>query len=183
MSRERWCRHYACTKELLDRFHFVFAGAEGALDSNERLADLCAELEKRNGEVLQHAMTNVWRDVHRALTDDDCDQYLDLTVGEYPLRLCISGGEGLNPTWDGCEDLVILVRAEQVPELCRALEAIDKAWFRRKLRALDGQVLFSNDGEESDEVLTPAWKVFRSLRAFYLEAEKAGLPVVCVLEM
>jgi hypothetical protein len=178
MPRTRWCWHYACTKDLLDRFHAVVA----ADDPDEALFRQWNELEQRKGEVLKHAMLNEWRDVHRALTDDYNDTYLDLSTGKYPLRLCISGGEWLNPDWQG-EDLVQLVKAEQIPDLCRALAAIDEEWFCGKLKAMDGEVTFSNDGDLTDELLAQAWEAFRSLRAFYLKAEKAGLPVVVVVEM
>src|SRR5262249_39096908 len=175
-----WCRHYACTKDLLDRFHFVFV--QGADGSDEALAALCEELDRPGAGVLRHGMPNVWRDVHRALTDDWNDDYLDLSAGEYPLRLCISGGKGLNPDWQG-EDVVKLVRAEKIPELCRALQAIDEPWLRGKLTAMDGEVTFSNDGDLTDEILNRAWAAFRSLREFFLTAEKTGLPVVCTVEM
>jgi hypothetical protein len=178
MDSNRWCRHYACTKDLLDRFMFVFK--EG--DSDEALAALQSELHQRRGEVLQHAVKGVWRDVHRALTEDENAEYLDFSEGEYPLRLCISGGQGLNPDWQG-EDVVQLVRAEQIRDLCRALEAIDEAWLRGKLLGLEGRVRFSTGRALSDELMARAWEAFSSLRAFFLEAEKAELPVICTIEM
>jgi hypothetical protein len=168
----RWCHHYACTKELLDRFLFAIADE----DPEEGVGELLSDLYPVRDSLLYHESNHIWEEIHRALTDDFTED-LDFDSGEYPLRLCIHGGEWLL----GGGQTMTLVDADDIPDLCRALEDIDEEWLRPKLLALQGRVRAYTGWRMTEEWLADVWNEFCSLRGFFQKAEKTGLPVICTI--
>lgn len=117
----RWCCMYGCTKDVLDHVVFVLDHEEDDGDRDELWEEVLPRCPK---SLPRYAVNLVWEDIHRCLTDD-FSRGLDFEKGEYPLRFCIHNSEWLRDM----PRSVALVRAEEVPELCRALEAIDRAWL------------------------------------------------------
>jgi hypothetical protein len=163
----RWCDWYACPKDLLDRFFYAaeVTDVHGDGLADEAVAELLNELYPVRRTLLHHNINHTWEEIHRVLTDD-FTPHLDFDRGQYPLRLCIHGGEWLLVG----RRTMTLVAADEVPALCRALEAIDEGWMREKLR-----------GCGRSSWLRRVWEEFCPLREFYLKVEKANLPVICTI--
>jgi Domain of unknown function (DUF1877) len=167
-----YCDHYACTKDLLDRF-LVAAEAD---DPDEALAELEDELYGKR-DVMHNEINFKWEDIHRCLTDDVSDD-LDFYSGDYPLRLCIHGGEWRIEDPPGSHTMT-LVKADELPALCKALKPIDREWLKQKLLDMQGEVPRYTHLE--DEFIDDVWEEFDSLRKFYEKAKKAGLAVICTI--
>jgi hypothetical protein len=171
----RYCDHYACPKELLDRF--LTAAAEDRRGG--AVGELVNDLYPNHG-LLHNEINHKWEDIHRCLTFDT-GEGLDFECGEEPLSLCIHGGEWLVRVGRSYRT-VTLLRAEQLPALCEALDGIDEDFFRRTMRELrdEGVSRYADEGwtEQNVEVV---WMDFRSLRDFYHKANAVRLPVICTI--
>src|SRR5262245_26805586 len=108
----RYCDHYACRKDLLDRFLFAV--------KDKSVNELMNELYPNRG-LIHHEINHNWEDIHRCLTDDTTAN-MNFKRGSYPLRLCIHGGKWLM----GGPGTMTLVRADELPALCAALKEIDR---------------------------------------------------------
>jgi hypothetical protein len=169
----RWCHHYACPKDIVDHIHYVLRDDEDE-DYDALWEDVLRHFPK---SLPCYGVNLLWEDMHRCLTGDS-SRRLNFDKGDYPLRLCIHGGEWLR----GMPNSVTLVYAEEVPELCRAMEVIDRAWWKEKLIRLKAAgVRGFKEREMSDEDVEEVWSEFRELLAFYQQAEKMRLPVVCTI--
>jgi hypothetical protein len=169
----RWCSHYACTKDILDHILFVLEQEEDE-DYDALYEDVLRDFPR---SLPRYGVDKLWEDVHRCLTGDE-SRWLDFEEGEYPLNLCIHGGEWLRDP----PESVALVQAEEIPPLCRALEAIDREWVRQRLLALKvaGVHWYRQRGNEEQEVET-VWGEIQEYVRFYRAAEKAGLPVIVTI--
>ena len=169
----RYCDHYACTKELLDRF---LTAARDDDHPGMAVDELVNDLYPCTG-LLHHEINHNWEDVHRCLTFD-ADEDLDFDCGDEPLMLCIHGGEWLL----GGGRTMTLVRAVSCPRCARrwtagqgllppddAGAAQPKAWGVTPTR--------SGPRRRS----RPSWDDFCSLREFYHKANAARLPVICTI--
>jgi hypothetical protein len=169
----RWCVHYACTKEILDHVLFVL-DQDADEDYDALYEDVLRDIPN---SLPRYGVDKLWEDVHRCLTGDASD-FLDFDEGIYPLKLCIHGGRWLREP----PESVALVHAEQVPDLHRALEAIDRESVRQRLLALEeaGVEWYRERGSEDQEVET-VWGEIQEYVRFYGAAEKAGLSVICTI--
>jgi hypothetical protein len=169
----RWCCHYACTKDIVDHVLFIL--------ENDEAEDYDALWE----EVLYHFpqslpssyILSLWEDIHRCLTGD-FSKRLDFDKGEYPLRLCIHGGARLRDSGMS----VTLVHAEEIANLCQAMKSIKRDWMREKLlRLKTAGVSGFREREMSEDEVGEVWREFQELLAFYRQAEKLRLPVICTI--
>jgi Domain of unknown function (DUF1877) len=164
-----YCDHYACPKDLLDRF----LGALEEDDPREAVGELTDELYNQK-KILHNEINFKWEDIHRCLTGDVTGN-LNFNKGEYPLKLCIHGGEWLM----GGPRTMTLVRADQLPDLCAALKPIDSDWLRDKMAGMARKVgRYANLDDEFVEIV---WEEFDALRKFYEKAKKRKLPVICTI--
>jgi hypothetical protein len=169
MSRQ--CDHVACTKDLLDWFHWAVEQDEP--EDAVRLILLAVERRK---DVLRKESDPVWVGVHRVLTEDDSDD-LDFDAGDYPLRLCIHGGDWLH----GGRRTVSLVEADELPELVEALRAIEQPWVVDRLLAMQRRLSPRFDSWDMHDFGEGVWYEIECLREFYEKAAAAKLPVICTI--
>jgi Domain of unknown function (DUF1877) len=170
----RWCHHYACTKDIVDHVLFVLENDEEDEDDDALWEEV---LRHFPDSLPTHGVNLLWEDIHRCLTGD-VTRNLNFDRGDHPLKLCIHGGEWLRDA----PDSVTRVAAEEVPALCRALEAIDRAWLQEKLLDLKRAGVPGFRGRKMDERdIEDFWRGFEELREFYLAAEKLRLPVICTI--
>lgn len=169
----RWCVWYACTKDVVDHARFVLENEEVVEDD-----PLHEEVLRHFPESLPHyAINHAWDEIHRCLTGDVTD-WMDFDSGDYPLKLCVHGGESLRDATDS----VTLVDAEEIPPLCRALAGIERDWMKERLLALPASELSWYRGRRmDDDDVEDVWSEFCALRRFYLEAERLKLPVICTI--
>src|SRR5262245_59543257 len=117
----RWCDHIALTTEEMDGLLEAAEGGDGALE------DWFQDVGRKKKKPWAVAQDKAWELVHRSLTGDhDPDGYIDGEAGDWPLCLCILGGERLHEEWARS---FWLVRPDEVAELVSALHELDEAFF------------------------------------------------------
>lgn len=111
-----------------------------------------------------------WDTIHRCLTDGK----LGWDNGEYPLKLCIFGGEQL---YEGDDYVVSLILPHEVKDLARAMKQVTKKWMRTRYDAIDPQDYDYglHMGEEDWEY---TWGFFKALVEFFDKAAKANRAVI-----
>jgi hypothetical protein len=173
----RWCDWYACPKDVLDRFLFA-AQVSSDEEADEAVAELLGGLPSLRKAVPHYSLNGSWEEIHRALTDDFTGR-LDFDAGEHPLCLCVHGGERL---LDGSRRTMTLVHADEVPDLCHALEGIEEGLMNAKLLAVKDNVPSRYSTWDMDVAwLRYIWMEFTGLREWYRKVEKAKLPVICTI--
>lgn len=171
----RYCDHFACTKDLLDRF---LTAARSPEEPGRAVNELVNGLYPYRG-LLHHQINHFWEDIHRCLTFDFTDS-MDFEWGDHPLMLCIHGGEWFD--FGRHYQTMTLLNADELPDLCAALETIDESFFRRTMRELgaEGVGRYAEDTRIDSHAET-VFGDFRSLREFYKKANAAQLPVICTI--
>src|SRR5579863_10009000 len=98
--------------------------------------------------------------IHRCLTNGR----LTLGEGEYPLSLCIMGGQTL---YSGDDYIVRLVAPDQVGDVGRALAALKVEDFKEKYWRIDSR---DYGIELSEDDFTYTWDYFSGLPDFFARA-------------
>lgn len=118
-----------------------------------------------------------WEPIHRCLTcDRGPDHIIDFNAGTYPLKLAIFGGAYLLEA--GSRSLQYVV-ADEVPEVAKALDTVEKGWFRDRLIALPPKTYHWVTQEEYFEGV---WEDFRLLVAFYYKAAQRHHVAFCTVD-
>jgi hypothetical protein len=137
-----------------------------AASSDDELMEQIWALEKHAPQALTD---KAWDAIHRTLTDGT----LELSENPPPLAKAILGGRSLH---EGDRQIVCLVGAAEVPEVARALAAIDEAEFRRRYFELIPEADDYFDHSEEDAGYSCAY--FADVAEFYAQAAAAGHAVV-----
>src|SRR4051794_7762555 len=118
----RWAEWFPITPPEAHRF--LTAYEEG----DEAVQELLDPWLERLEELPLHVQIDkFWEPIHRCLTGDHTPKGgLNFDAGEYPLNLCVLGGDQLLE--EGYRT-ASLTRADEVPEVAEALARIEKAWM------------------------------------------------------
>ncbi len=120
-------------------------------------------------------LDKAWEPIHRCLTGDTRAAHeFDLNAGEYPLKLCVMGGEQL---LKDSYRTAALVAAKDVGAVAIALASISKDWFRGRFFALPDNQFH----EISEEIFEWAWAHFEDLQPFFAKAAEQGSAVICTI--
>lgn len=141
-------------------------------EDDEEVMTIVEEIEEAWDTDRLAETDKAWDAMHRALSDGT----LDFSGGEAPLSRVILGGTHL---FEGDEYIVSLVRREDVPEVARALAAIDEAGFRERYFRLVPSDYAPEYGEDDFEY---TWSNLRDVVALYQRASAEGLAVVFAVD-
>ena len=139
---------------------------------DEAVMAVVEEVEDAWNEDRLAETDKAWDAMHRALSDGT----LDPTGGEAPLNLAILGGNHLH---SGEDYIVALVSKEKVPEVARALAAIDEAHFRERYFRLVPADYAPEFGEED---FAYTWSNLREVATLYARAAQEGLSVIFTVD-
>jgi hypothetical protein len=134
---------------------------------------LIAQIEETWEQPFVVESDKAWDAIHRCLTDGT----LLYVSGEYPLNLCICGGQQL---FRGRAYTVSFVSARQVKDVAEALDKVTKAWMRRRYSRIDPEDY--NEVEMGEEDFSYTWENFLDVRRFYRRAAKAGRAVIFTVD-
>jgi hypothetical protein len=140
--------------------------------SEEEVKEIVEEVEDEWAADFVMETDKAWDAIHRALSDGT----LDADGGEYPLNRAILGGKQLEA---GDDYIVSLVPKKEVPDVAKALAAIDEADFRRRYETI---VPKDYAPEYGDEDLAYSWSSFQDLARFYARAAGAGRAVIFTVD-
>jgi hypothetical protein len=120
-------------------------------------------------------MDKAWEPIHRCLTGDHGSVGdLDFEAGDYPLNLCVLGGEQLLE--EGYRSAA-LIQADDVPNVANALAGISKEWFHEQFFALPDDQFH----EINEEIFAWVWGHFKDLPPFFARAAADGCAVICTI--
>jgi hypothetical protein len=167
-----------------DWFPVSSAEAEQLLAATEEGDDAVHELlepwlERRGRDPkefpLRVEMDKAWEPIHRCLTGDYAPAHeLDFEAGDYPLKLCVLGGDQLLE--EGYRTAAVIT-AEHVPAVASALAAVSKDWFRERFFALPDNQFH----EINEEMFEWTWAHFEDLPPFFAEAAAKRCAVICTI--
>jgi hypothetical protein len=112
-----------------------------------------------------------WEPIHRCLTDDH-SVYPDYEAGDFPLKFCVMGGAQL--LFEHSYITASLLLPDEVRAVAIALPAVSQKTFHDKFFKLRPSF-----HEITEEVFEWVWSEYRWLPAFFYEAAKQKLAVVC----
>jgi hypothetical protein len=143
-----------------------------AADDEQLLVVVQEDIEERWDEPWLFQTDKGWAALHRCFTDGR----LLYDNGEYPLRVCILGGEQL---YRGDDYAVSLLTPEQVRDVAAALAPIDMASLRARYDAIDtadyGKALSDDDFEY-------VWACYKGLPEFFAKASAAERAMVFTVD-
>jgi hypothetical protein len=154
--------HFAISPEDLERFR-------STIEEHDILALIREDIEERYlGGEWAYQTDKAWDAIHRCLTDGT----LDLDAGEYPLKLCILGGDHL---YSKSDYIASLIEPGKVRDVATALagvtrQVISEAYMR--INPDEYGLDLSNDDLEY------TWETFQGLPAFFAKAAQAGRAVL-----
>ena len=144
------------------------AAALLAATSDDEVMRIVEAIEEAWDEERLAETDKAWDAMHRALSDGS----LDPSAGEYPLNHTILGGRHLH---EGDDYIVALVPASEVPDVARALGAVDEAAFRERYLRIVPKDYALEYGEVD---LGYTWGYFTDVVSLYDRAAREGLAVV-----
>jgi hypothetical protein len=142
------------------------ASAEG------EVMEIVEELEEEWDDDFVMETDKAWDAIHRALSDGT----LDDDGGEYPLNRAILGGRHLDT---GASYVVVLVPKKEVPDVAKALAAIDEKAFRDRYERIIPKDYAPEYGEED---LAYSWSNFVDVAKLYDRAARAGRAVIFTVD-
>jgi hypothetical protein len=132
-------------------------------------------LERVEKLPLRVDMDKAWEPIHRCLTGDTGAMHeFDVNAGEYPLKLCVMGGEQL--LHEGSRTAA-LVAVGDVRAVAVALAGIREDWFRERFFALSDNQFHEIDEEAFEWV----WGEFEALPPFFAHAAELGSAIICTI--
>jgi hypothetical protein len=132
-------------------------------------------LENLEKLPLHVQIDKAWEPIHRCLTGDHgAAHQFDPGAGEYPLKLCVLGGEHLLSGW---ARTAALIAAKEVPVLAVALASLRKEWLRERFFALPGTQFHEID----EDTFEWTWAHFQDLPLFFAKAAETGDAVLCTV--
>ena len=170
--------HFAITRRQMNRLLEVVEESE--LDPGERdeaVMALVEEIESAWNKEELFETDKAWDGIHRCLTGDNTPRgKLNPTKGEYPLKLCVMGGEHL---YFGDDYSVTLIEPEEVRDLARALKQITEEWMRERFFKLKAKATLYPISEEEFEYV---WGNFQGLPAFMSKAARKKRAVIFTVD-
>ncbi len=168
-------RHLSVTPEQAQRLLNIGTGAieiEEDRSASEVIEEELKEFEEGLARRYYFDTDKAWDPIHRALTLDDTPKgRIDVEAGDWPLCLCIFGGEELC----GDDYTARLVLPDEVAQVASALAEVEEAWLRTRFFTLDAKAtLYAIDEDEWDY----AWSNFRGLPEFFARAAAEGRAVI-----
>lgn len=162
----RWADWFAITLEQTEQFR------EASRESEQAVSTMLEPLLKKGGAV---QMDKAWEPIHRCLTEDHSPRgALDYEAGQYPLDLCVFGGDQL--LGDEFRTLS-LIDPDAVPYVAEALEDVSKPWMRERFFALPDDQFYEID----EEMFEWMWEHFLKLLPFFEQAAKDEQAVLCTV--
>ena len=145
----------------------------GLGNDEDRIDYVVEDIETAWDEAHLQQTDKAWDAIHRCLTDHPPGvPELDPTCGKYPLKLCILGGRQILD--DETNYIIRLIEPEEVRDLARALEPIDRDWMSKKyLTHCEGA--WPAYGEEDMDY---TWEWFSALKDFFRRAADSGRCVI-----
>jgi hypothetical protein len=160
--------HFAITRRQMNKL--LDASLFSDLDPDERdegVMELVEQIESAWNREELFETDKAWDPIHRCLTGDNTPRgKLNPTKGDYPLNLCVMGGEHL---YMGGDYTVTLIEPEEVRDLARALKPITEEWMRERFFRLKAKAtLYPIDCDQFEYV----WSNFQGLPAFMAKAAR-----------
>jgi hypothetical protein len=120
-----------------------------------------------------------WDAMHRVL----CGGWLDYVHGEPVLRACVVGGVQLSRQDDW---IISFAEPSLVKEVAKAIEGLDKPWFREQYFALHrnppGSGIHRYEVDLTEEDFEYTWAYFTQVRAFYRRASTRNMAVLFAVD-
>jgi hypothetical protein len=143
-----------------------------AAESEDDVMEIIEEVEEEWEAGFTAETDKAWDAIHRALSDGT----LDADGGEYPLNRAILGGKQLDA---GDDYIVSLVPKKEVPDVAKALAAIDEKDFRDRYERIVPKDYAPEYGPEDLEY---SWSNFKDVKDLYARAAKAGRAVIFTVD-
>ena len=119
----------------------------------------------------------LWEPLHRALNDDHTpDGDLDVDSGDYPLCLCVLGGEAV---FNDGRRYATVIDSEEVADLLEELQGMKRPSFAKKFFALPDDQFH----ELSEDVCAECWELLKDLRKLLKRAKKEDAAMLCSVSL
>ena len=166
--------HFAITRRQMNRLlQTAWVHGNDRDERDEAVKELVERIEEQWNREELFETDKAWDGIHRCLTGDNTPKgRLTPTKGEYPLNLCIMGGEHM---YFGDDFTVSLIEPEEVRDLARALKAITEEWMRERFFKLKAKAVMYPISEEGFEYV---WANFQGLPAFMAKAARKRRAVI-----
>ncbi len=157
------CRgvHFAIEKEQYEKLM-------SAKNDDDVIEIIQEEIEEEWDQEWLHETDKAWDAIHRCLTDGR----LEWDNGKLPLKAAVIGGELIHK---GEDYIVSVVAPEKVPEVAKALQAIDENTLRNGYNKIKESNYGGEIGEEDFEY-TKEW--FKGLPELFSRAASTGRAIV-----
>lgn len=174
------CRgvHFAITHDQMERLLAIVYEEDHDDDAcDEALREAIAGIEGPWDQEYLCETDKAWDAIHRSLcTDNTPEGRLNPNKGDYPLKLCILGGEQLYQGDDYC---ICLIRPEKVNDVAKALSRVTKEDFQQWFLQIDPEAAdYPIDMNEFEYV----WSNFEGLPAFFSRASNHGRAVIFTVD-
>lgn len=171
--------HFVITLDQMQ--HLLDIVYEQDLDDvacDEALREAIREIENQWDKQHLFQTDKAWDAIHRSLCEDNTPNgELNPNKGEYPLKLCILGGEQLYQGNDYC---ICLIRPEQVRDVAQALAGVTESWLRERFFRLDAKKVIGYSISVNEFDYT--WSNFQGLPGFFARAAAEGRAVVFTVD-
>ncbi|WP_179277147.1 YfbM family protein [Actinoplanes regularis] len=142
----------------------LLVAADGGDDEVGEILEVLEE--SWDDDRLKADTDKAWDAIHRCLADGT----LDPDGGEFPLSHAVLGGRHLHD-----EYYVVYLTADQVRDVSDALQAVDRAWLRRRFDTIDDP---DYRGARDEVDFDYTWVNFVDVREFYQRAAAARRAVI-----
>ena len=168
----RWADWFPVTHEEAEAFMSAYdSGDEGV----QEMLDPWLERLGVEEMPLHIQMDKTWEPIHRCLTGDlGGAGELDFDAGDYPLKLCVLGGDQLLE--EGYRTASVK-RVIEVRDIATALAGISPEWFRERFFTLPKTQFH----EITEEIFEWVWEDFQKLPPFFSKAAATGYAVICTI--
>ncbi|MEO8702794.1 MAG: DUF1877 family protein [Kofleriaceae bacterium] len=143
-----------------------------AADDDDEIVEIIAGIEEAWDKNFLCETDKAWDAMHRALSDGT----LDYEAGTPPLNRALLGGRQL---CEGDDNIVVLVEKAEVPEVARALAAIDAAEMRRRYNEIVPRDYAPEYGDDDREYTVTN---FLDVVKLYQRAAKAKRAVIFTVD-
>jgi hypothetical protein len=170
--------HFAITRRQMNRFISAVENDDLTPDGrDEAVMELVEQIEAEWNREELFQTDKAWDGIHRCLTGDNTPKgRLTPTKGEYPLNLCVMGGEHL---YFGGDYTVTLIEPEEVRDLARALKAVTEGWMRERFFKLKAKGTLYPITEAEFEYV---WGNFQGLPKFVAIAAQKKRAVIFTVD-
>lgn len=170
--------HFAITRRQMNRLlQTAWVHGHDRDERDEAVMALVEQIESAWNREELFETDKAWDPIHRCLTGDNTPRgKLNPTKGEYPLKLCVMGGEHL---YFGDDYTITLIEPEEVRDLARALRPITEEWMRQRFFKLKAKATLY---EITDDEFEYVWSNFQGLPAFMAKAARKKRAVIFTVD-